>query len=166
MRRFMPLPKSILCSACRKTYPEGWRRCPYCGHDELRLRQDAIARRFMQKKLQEYEQRVGSDRRAAKPPRPESRGQEKRGQQQSPAPGGQPRSERPGRGRRRRRRGAHPPAQATGAPPPPPTRPPPHPPGQPPPEGGRPRKRRRFRRRRGGKGGDGGAGGGGGGTPT
>ena len=47
----MPLPRSILCSSCKKTYPEGWRRCPYCGHDETRLKQDSIARRFMQKKI-------------------------------------------------------------------------------------------------------------------
>ena len=34
----MPLPKSVLCSSCRKTYPEGWKRCPYCGHDPARAR--------------------------------------------------------------------------------------------------------------------------------
>ena len=49
----MPLPKSVLCSACKKTYPEGWRRCPYCGHDELRHRQESSSRKFMQKKVQE-----------------------------------------------------------------------------------------------------------------
>src|SRR5688572_32756205 len=33
-RRFaMPLPKSILCTSCKKTYPEGWQRCPYCGYN-------------------------------------------------------------------------------------------------------------------------------------
>src|SRR5438128_9980090 len=111
----MPLPKSILCSACKKTYPEGWRRCPYCGHDELRLKQDAAGRKFLQKKVQEFEQKTARER---KPPRPETRGQEKR-QPQAAAQQG----ERPGRGRRRRR-GARPPAQAAaGAPPPPPSRP-------------------------------------------
>ena len=146
----MPLPKSILCSACNKTYPEGWRRCPYCGHDELQIKQEASGRKFMQKKVQEFEQKFARTRR---PPRPESRGQEKRRppqqqQQQQQSPQG----ERPGRGRRRRRRGARPHAQIPATPPPPPTRPPP-PSGQPPKEGGGGGKRRRFRRRRRGGGG-------------
>src|ERR1700757_2246442 len=141
----MPLPKSIVCSSCKKTYPEGWKRCPYCGHDELRVRQDAIARKYMQRKVQEFEQ---------KPPRPEARPQARRPQQEVEG--------RPGRGRRRRRRGARPPAQGqgTGAPPPPTTRPTPSP-NPPRPEGGGGGKRRRFRRRR--RGGRGGGSGGGGG---
>src|SRR5207302_5005115 len=53
----MPLPKSILCTACKRTYPEGWRRCPYCGHDELRSRMDASARKYMARKVQEFEQK-------------------------------------------------------------------------------------------------------------
>ena len=55
----MPLPKSILCTACKKTYPEGWKRCPYCGFDEMRARQDGPIRKYMQRKLQEFEQRTG-----------------------------------------------------------------------------------------------------------
>jgi len=54
----MPLPKSILCTNCSKTYPEGWKRCPYCGHDQIRLKQEGQSRRFMQKKVQEFEQRT------------------------------------------------------------------------------------------------------------
>ena len=72
----MPLPKSVLCSACRKTYPEGWKRCPYCGFDELKHRQDAGARKFMQRKVQEFEQKAGRvDRKAGagRPPRPDTR---------------------------------------------------------------------------------------------
>ena len=61
----MPLPKSVLCSSCKKTYPEGWKRCPYCGHDPLRDRLEAQARKFMQRKVQEFEQRTGRERRPA-----------------------------------------------------------------------------------------------------
>ncbi|HUJ14523.1 MAG TPA: hypothetical protein VL284_12120 [Thermoanaerobaculia bacterium] len=149
----MPLPKSILCSACRKTYPEGWRRCPYCGHSDLDVKQESIARKFMQKKLQEFEQKFSRER---KPPRPETRSQQQdpRAQQHRETEG------RPGRGRRRRRRGAtRPPAAQSSAasPPPPPTRPAagqnqPRPDGS----GGGGGKRRRFRRRRRGGGGGGG----------
>ena len=108
----MPLPKSILCSACNKTYPEGWRRCPYCGHDAIGLKQQAIAQKYMQRKVQDFEQKFGRER---KPPRPETRGQERRQGQQRPQ-----QEDRPGRGRRRRRRGARPRAQSGSAPPPPP----------------------------------------------
>ncbi|MGH9456554.1 MAG: hypothetical protein ACRD2J_02825, partial [Thermoanaerobaculia bacterium] len=47
----MPLPKSILCSACTRTYPEGWLRCPYCGHDPVRMRREADAARRLRAKL-------------------------------------------------------------------------------------------------------------------
>ena len=61
-RRTMPLPKSVVCSSCKKTYPEGWRRCPYCGHDQVRVRNEAQSKRFMQKKIQEFEHaRVPAD---------------------------------------------------------------------------------------------------------
>src|SRR5687767_10466925 len=86
-RRFaMPLPKSVLCSKCRKTYPEGWRRCPYCGHDELLGRREAQARRFMEKKVQEFEQRTGTGTRKREERRPgpsqrPGRGERSRGQQ-------------------------------------------------------------------------------------
>src|SRR5712692_9941863 len=103
----MPLPKSILCSACNRTYPEGWRRCPYCGFDELRVKQDSSSRKFMQRKVQEFERKFAPER---KPPRPETRGRERRPAQQRTEQQG----ERPGRGRRRRRRGARPPAQSGG----------------------------------------------------
>ena len=79
----MPLPKSILCTACKKTYPEGWKRCPYCGFDEMRARQDGPIRKYMQRKLQEFEQRTGKSidkkderRGGAKPPRPDARPQQ------------------------------------------------------------------------------------------
>jgi rRNA maturation endonuclease Nob1 len=44
----MPLPKSVVCTSCKKTDPEGWKRCPYCGHDELRkiVRSGAFWRRM------------------------------------------------------------------------------------------------------------------------
>jgi hypothetical protein len=58
----MPLPKSVLCSSCKRTYPEGWKRCPYCGFDELRKRQEQQARRFMEKKVRDFEQRTGVSR--------------------------------------------------------------------------------------------------------
>ena len=56
----MPLPKSVVCSHCKKTYPEGWKRCPYCGFDATRARSEAQQRRFMQQKLREWEQRTGA----------------------------------------------------------------------------------------------------------
>lgn len=41
----MPLPQSVTCSACRHTYPDGWKRCPYCGFDPIQAKRDAeIAR--------------------------------------------------------------------------------------------------------------------------
>src|SRR6185436_18650575 len=73
-RRFtMPLPKSVTCSSCRRTYPEGWKRCPYCGHDELRNKQEQQARRFMDRKMREFEQRTGrtSSRKEDRPAREE-----------------------------------------------------------------------------------------------
>src|SRR5467141_3925073 len=95
----MPLPKSILCSACKKTYPEGWKRCPYCGFDEMRSRQDGPIRKYMQRKLQEFEQRTGKSsgnkderRPGAKPPRPDARPQQQqqreRGRDGRPQRGG------------------------------------------------------------------------------
>ena len=72
----MPLPKSILCSHCKKTYPEGWKRCPYCGYDETRARAEAQQRRFMQQKLREWEQRTGASKR-----------RDERGERERPRPG-------------------------------------------------------------------------------
>ena len=84
----MPLPKSILCAGCKKTYPEGWKRCPYCGHDVLGAKHANIARRYMEKKIREFEQRTGRTRKdgggAPKEERGRDRGQRregKRGQQ-------------------------------------------------------------------------------------
>ena len=37
----MPLPKSLLCVSCNHTYPEGWKRCPYCGYDEKKAKDEA-----------------------------------------------------------------------------------------------------------------------------
>ncbi len=125
----MPLPKSILCKACKKTYPEGWRRCPYCGNDELGGRQEAPGRRLMQQRVREWEQRFGKREERADKNRPrDSRGAAARPRQDgsrprqqqvaaSRPPTVQP-AERPA-GRRRRRRGgrrgegatAHPPQQ-------------------------------------------------------
>lgn len=116
----MPLPKSVLCSKCRKNYPEGWQRCPYCGHDELRSRLEAQSRKFMVRKVQEFEQRTGVKRddrrsdstrpaRGGRPqpqagPRPERAG---RGRDRANQPRG-PRPARPEQGQRRRETAAQP----------------------------------------------------------
>src|SRR3954462_13868055 len=86
-RRFpMPLPKSVICSACKKSYPEGWKRCPYCGHDELRAKQESQSRKFMQRKMQEFEQRTGKKRREDEKSRPPR----ERDQRERPARGERP----------------------------------------------------------------------------
>jgi ribonuclease E len=41
----MPLPRSLLCVNCNHTYPEGWKRCPYCGYDEKKAKDEARAAR-------------------------------------------------------------------------------------------------------------------------
>jgi len=122
----MPLPKSILCKACKKTYPEGWKRCPYCGNNEIAGRQETQGRRLMQQRVREWEQRFG--KREERPDRnrpPGSRGsgprrdasrdrQQREALTQSPAvkPGERPAS------RRRRRRGSGRGAAAAAAQPP------------------------------------------------
>jgi hypothetical protein len=55
----MPLPKSILCNACKKTYPEGWQRCPYCGFNATGQKLEQHAKRFLDKKIREFEQKTG-----------------------------------------------------------------------------------------------------------
>ena len=40
----MPLPKSIQCTSCPRTYPEGWKRCPYCGFDPIEAARQARIR--------------------------------------------------------------------------------------------------------------------------
>jgi len=45
--RPMPLPKSILCKKCTRTYPEGWKLCPYCKFDPLQARRDAESTRML-----------------------------------------------------------------------------------------------------------------------
>ena len=97
----MPLPKSILCTQCKKTYPEGWQRCPYCGHDSLRAKQDAQARRYMQKKVQDFEQRTG--RKSVE----ERSGRQPRTDQRPPREGRPGRQQRPERGRGQRPPAAH-----------------------------------------------------------
>ncbi|HKO55549.1 MAG TPA: hypothetical protein VJ276_06685, partial [Thermoanaerobaculia bacterium] len=82
----MPLPKSVVCSSCKKTYPEGWKRCPYCGHDEIRLRHDAQQRKYMQRKINEFEQRTGT----ASKPREEREGRRGGGRDQRRRGGEQP----------------------------------------------------------------------------
>src|SRR5260221_9651027 len=104
----MPLPKSILCTACKHTYPEGWRRCPYCGQDELRARQDAPARKYMARKVQEFEQKMGgrerkeARREGGRPPRPDRRPQAGQGQTQGQTDG-QPQRRRESRENRQQR---------------------------------------------------------------
>nr|MDQ3280111.1 hypothetical protein [Acidobacteriota bacterium] len=70
----MPLPKSILCTGCKRTYPEGWKRCPYCGHDELRAKLEQQSRRYMEKKVREFEQRTGTGKAGRKEERRDERG--------------------------------------------------------------------------------------------
>lgn len=163
----MPLPKSVLCSACRKTYPEGWKRCPYCGHDELRQKQENQARRFMDKKIREFEQRTGKTRpqreeRGGKPQRPQQQRPQPKPQQQSQQQRAQPPAAAEGgdqarRRRRRRGRGGRGPAEPRNAAVPaavqaPSRRPEPRRPeatGAPAgADAGAAKKRRRFRRRR------------------
>ncbi|MBK5258692.1 MAG: hypothetical protein JJE51_03805 [Thermoanaerobaculia bacterium] len=92
----MPLPKSVTCSSCKKTYPEGWKRCPYCGHDEIRNRQEAQGRRFMQKKMQEFEQRTGKSRvKDERHPSPTQRPPRERGDRPQPGRGRGKRGGRP-----------------------------------------------------------------------
>ena len=134
-RPTMPLPKSILCSACRKTYPEGWKRCPYCGFDEVRARQDgrdpevhaaqaagvraadgpegcAARRRRCTSTASRRESAAAAPQREkgrdGRPQRPPARRQPQRPPQVRPPQqqaAAQPEGERTGR-RRRRRRGA------------------------------------------------------------
>src|SRR5436309_1050030 len=84
----MPLPKSVTCSSCKKTYPEGWKRCPYCGFDESRAKAESQARRYMQQKLREWESRTGKsqprreERGERDRPRPQQRGDRRPQQQQ------------------------------------------------------------------------------------
>jgi len=47
IRAAMPLPKSLLCVSCKHTYPEGWKRCPYCGYDEVRVKQETRQARVL-----------------------------------------------------------------------------------------------------------------------
>ncbi|HKS23426.1 MAG TPA: hypothetical protein VJZ76_11540, partial [Thermoanaerobaculia bacterium] len=111
----MPLPKSVVCAACKRTYPEGWRRCPYCGHDDLRSRQESQARKFMARKVAEFEQRQGTQRkeerrgggrRGQERPQPQGGGrpQQQRGQQSQPRQQQQPRAAEGGPERTGRRR--------------------------------------------------------------
>ncbi|HEV2719714.1 MAG TPA: hypothetical protein VG323_06820, partial [Thermoanaerobaculia bacterium] len=100
----MPLPKSVLCSACKRTYPEGWRRCPYCGHDELRGKQESQARKFMARMVAEFQQRHGDEpkeerraggRRGRQRPQREGARPPQQQQQRGSQPHGQPRPQQP-----------------------------------------------------------------------
>jgi hypothetical protein len=148
----MPLPKSLLCVSCKHTYPEGWKRCPYCGYDEKKAKDDArvaheAARRNpVQAKspaaLPDSKKRRGPQdpRRRRGSPKPAERITESR-------PEG-PRAERPRRraraGSELRRRGQHPEASAS-AKSAPDAQPPA--PGSPVEQGRRPPRRRRGRAR-------------------
>lgn len=113
----MPLPKSLLCVSCRKNYPEGWKRCPYCGYDEVSSRQRAAeSARFAKLALQRGIVSPGAagEVKAAKPgksSRPQQRSQNQRPQSprsqnqgpQTQRPKSQPGSQPQGPGGRRQR---------------------------------------------------------------
>lgn len=139
LRFTMPLPKSVLCSSCKKTYPEGWKRCPYCGYSESAGKLEAHGRRFMQQKLREWEQRTGRPREDR--PRPGERGAD-RSQKQRP---GRVRDQRHQRGGKPQQKTE---PQSQGQRPPLPQH------GQAQPQSVEGRRTGRRRRRRGGGGGD------------
>ncbi len=58
--RPMPLPRSLTCTSCKHTYPEGWLRCPYCGYDAVRLKRDQKIERALAKKFPSYAAATGS----------------------------------------------------------------------------------------------------------
>jgi hypothetical protein len=146
----MPLPKSILCTSCKKTYPEGWKRCPYCGYDEQQKRDDARTAKDMSRRVQAWAAQKSAQgepvsdesargRRPDKPGRTRERGgrpgsgQRRQGEQQQ-----RPQQQRPQRGDG----GLRPEARAGqgGGPAAPENQPRP-------PEGTRPEGRKRHRRR-------------------
>jgi len=91
----MPLPQSVTCSACRHTYPDGWKRCPYCGHDPIQAKRDAeIARQARaaapQRGRQEQPRGKGQPRAGAQGRGPGQEGQRTRGPRQDQPPAGRP----------------------------------------------------------------------------
>lgn len=52
--RPMPLPRSLTCSSCQHTYPEGWKRCPYCGFDPEKQKRDRQIERALVKRFPSY----------------------------------------------------------------------------------------------------------------
>jgi hypothetical protein len=58
--RAMPLPRSLTCSSCQHTYPEGWKRCPYCGFDPEKQKRDRQIERALVKRFPSYAAAVKS----------------------------------------------------------------------------------------------------------
>jgi len=113
--RPMPLPRSLTCNACKRTYPEGWLRCPFCGFDPQKQKRDRQIERALIKRFPSYAAAVGSEA-----PRKKQQGRRDRGQQasqgnaaqngQGSADGSRKRSR-----RRRGRKGRSADASATGS---------------------------------------------------
>jgi hypothetical protein len=105
----MPLPRSINCSSCQHAYPEGWKRCPYCGFDPEKQKRDRQIERALIRKFPSYASAVGvkdppkkkNQSRGGRPSGPTARQEEQLRAQGTPAEGGEKRSRRR-RGRRRR----------------------------------------------------------------
>ena len=103
----MPLPRSLTCTACKHTYPEGWCRCPYCGFDPEKEKRDKLVERVLSRKFPRYAEAIQRDRqRSRKPGRDEQRpGQPAPQQQGAQAQQQQGDAKIRGRRRRGRRRG-------------------------------------------------------------
>lgn len=119
----MPLPKSILCKKCTRTYPEGWKICPYCKFDPLQARREAESNRMLARrgikvpavgKAKEEPKEGRRDPRGRRPKqttgRPPERGNERQTNRPAQPPGrsGQPKRQgpRPGENPRRPATGA------------------------------------------------------------
>lgn len=81
--REMPLPKSILCNGCRRTYPEGWRRCPYCKFDPVEAKRSAelsrvTAERDRKRRPQPSSSKRDDPRKPGGRPRPQRAAQQQR----------------------------------------------------------------------------------------
>lgn len=86
----MPLPQSIPCNACKRSYPEGWKRCPFCGVDPLQGKRDAENARFIKTFLQKRAATLGhpETERSSRGKRERRRGRGRRGSGASTAPPG------------------------------------------------------------------------------
>jgi hypothetical protein len=103
--RAMPLPRSLTCSSCQHTYPDGWRRCPYCGFDPEKQKRDRQIERALARKFPSYAAVVNTG--GEQKPRQQSRRDRNSPSAKPEALRGQPQADvrDGGRKRSRRRRG-------------------------------------------------------------